>query len=189
LLELLVVLLILALLAGAAAGPVREGMRRARLRSAATELARRMMAARWQAVSRHASIGLRFEQEGDGWRVVTYLDGDADGIRSRDIASGTDLPMGTVYRPQERRPGVRFGLPPGDPVPRIPPARGWLQPGDDPIRFGRSDIVSFSPLGGVTPGTVYLTDDDGRLAALVVFGATARMRLRFFHRGTGRWVG
>ena len=135
----------------------------------------------------HASVGLRFEQEGPAWQVVTYVDGDADGIRSADIRSGKDRPSGTVYRPDEGRPGVRFGLPAGLPIPRIPPARGWLNQGEDPIRFGRSDIVSFSPLGSVTPGTVYLTDREGRLAALVLFGATARMRIRFFHRASGEW--
>lgn len=187
LLELLLVVLLLGLIAGFGVGPVREGLGRARLRSAVTELARRMMAARWRAVAGHASVGLRFESEGDGWRVVTYVDGDADGIRSADILAGKDARSGTVFRPQQGRPGVRFGLPEGEPIPRIPPSRGWLIGGEDPIRFGRSDIVSFSPLGSVTPGTVYLTDPEGRLAALVVFGATARMRIRFFHRDPGEW--
>jgi len=182
-----VVVLLLGIVAGIGVGPVREGLGRARLRSAVTELARRMVAARWRAVAGHASVGLRFEPEDAGWRVVTYIDGDADGIRSADIRAGKDAPDGTVYRPQQGRPGVRFGLPPGDPIPRIPPSRGWLNGGDDPIRFGRSNIVSFSPLGRVTPGTVYLTDNQGRLAALVVFGATARMRMRFFHGSTGKW--
>ena len=187
LLEVLVVVLLLGLVAGIGVGPIREGLGRARLRSAVAELARRMMAARWRAVAGHASVGLRFEQEGAGWRVVTYLDGDSDGIRSADIIAGRDRPSGSIYRPQEGRPGVHFGLPAGPPIPRIPPARGWLNEGEDPIRFGRSDIVSFSPLGSVTPGTVYLTDREGRLAALVLFGATARMRIRFFRRDSGEW--
>ncbi len=187
LLEVLVVVVLLGLVAGMGVGPIREGLGRARLRSAVTELARRMIAARWRAVAGHASVGLRFEQEGAGWRVVTYVDGDSDGIRSADIAAGKDARSGSIYRPQQGRPGVHFGLPAGPPIPRIPPSRGWLNEGDDPIRFGRSDIVSFSPLGSVTPGTVYLTDGEGRLAALVLFGATARMRLRFFRRESGEW--
>lgn len=187
LLEILVVVVLLGLLAGIGVGPIREGLGRARLRSAVAELSRRMMAARWRAVAGHVSVGLRFEPEGEGWRVVTYVDGDSDGIRSADIIAGRDRPSGSVYRPQEGRPGVYFGLPAGDPIPRVPPSRGWLNGGEDPIRFGRSDIVSFSALGSVTPGTVYLTDRDGRLAALVLFGATARMRIRFFHRDPGEW--
>jgi hypothetical protein len=182
------VVLILGLIAGIGVGPIREGLARARLRSAVAELARRMVAARWRAITANASVGLRFEEEGAGWRVVTYVDGDADGIRSADIIAGRDRPSGSIYRPQQGRPGVRFGLPAGPPIPRIPPARGWLNEGEDPIRFGRSDIVSFSPLGSVTPGTVYLTDDQGRLAALVLFGATARMRVRFFRSATGEWL-
>ncbi len=181
------VVLLLGLVAAMGVGPVREGLGRARLRSAVAELARRMMASRWRAVAGHASVGLRFEREGAGWRVVTYVDGDSDGIRSADIIAGRDRPSGSVYRPQEGRPGVHFGLPAGPPIPRIPPSRGWLNEGDDPIRFGSSDIVSFSPLGSVTPGTVYFTDREGRLAALVLFGATARMRIRFFRRDSGEW--
>jgi prepilin-type N-terminal cleavage/methylation domain-containing protein len=187
LLELLVVLVVLGLVAAASAGPIREGLARARHRSAAVELARRMTAARWRAVARGVSVGLRFEPDGRGWRVATYQDGDGDGIRSADIAAGRDRAIGDAFHPDEGRPGVQFGLPPGPPIPRVPPSRGWLRGGEDPIRFGRSDIVSFSPLGNVTPGTVYLTDPQGRLAAVVVFGATARIRVRFFDPGTGQW--
>jgi type II secretory pathway pseudopilin PulG len=187
LLELLVVLFLLGLIAGVAAGPIRESLARARFRAAAVELARRMMAARWRAVARGASVGLRFEAEGAGWRVAAYQDGDGDGIRSADIAAGRDAAFGTTFRPGDGRPGVRFGLPDGPPIPRVPPSRGWLRGGEDPIRFGRSDIISFSPLGNVTPGTVYLTDPQGRLGAVVVFGATARIRVRFFDPGRGGW--
>jgi hypothetical protein len=186
--EVLLVLLLLGLMAGLGAGPLREGLGRARLRSAAVELARRMSAARWRAVSGRASVGLRFEVEPDGgWRVATYRDGDGDGIRSADIASGKDYPLGTIFRPGEGRGGVRFGIPSGPRVPRIPPSRGWLDGGGDPVRFGASDIVSFSPLGSVTPGSAYLTDGSGRLAGVVVFGATARIRVRLYHRDAARW--
>ena len=69
-------------------------------------------------------------------------------------------------------PGVRVGFNPGTPAP--PPGRGMLE--GDPIRFGRSDILSFSPLGTATPGTFYLAGD-GAQAAVRVTGGSARVRL------------
>ena len=185
--ELLLVVALMGLLAALGAGPVRELLGRARLRTAAAELARRMIAARWMAVTRGASVGLRFEREGEGWRVATYSDGDGDGIRGADIAGGRDRPLGSIFRAGERRGGVRFGIPGDGRFPRVPPSRGVLEGGSDPIRFGRSDIASFSPLGDATPGTAYLTDPAGRLAAVVLFGATARVRVRFFDPALGTW--
>jgi hypothetical protein len=46
---------------------------------------------------------------------------------------------------------VRVGINPG--IPALPPERGQLS--GDPVRFGSSDILSFSPLGTATPGTFY----------------------------------
>ncbi|MGD8377442.1 MAG: hypothetical protein PVF68_15020 [Acidobacteriota bacterium] len=183
--EALVALGVIAALAGIGAGPVREGLARARLDAAGTEIARRMIAARWRAVGEGRSIGLRFEVREGEWHLVTYGDGDGDGIRSDDIRSGRDAPLLPAAAPGDGRPGIRLGIPPGS-YPRIPPSRGRIAGGEDPIRFGRSDIASFSPLGNATPGTVYLTDGR-RLAAVVLFGATARVRLLRYDASAGEW--
>jgi hypothetical protein len=74
---------------------------------------------------------------------------------------------------------VRVGFLPG--VPAIPPERGVLT--GDAIRFGRSDILSFSPLGTATPGTFYLSGD-GAQAAVRVTGGSARVRLMIWR---GSW--
>ena len=60
-------------------------------------------------------------------------------------------------------PDVRVGINPG--VPAIPPDSGLLS--GDPIRFGRSDTLSFSPLGTATPGTFYLAGDSAQAAVRV----------------------
>ena len=78
-------------------------------------------------------------------------------------------------------PGVRVGFNPG--VPAIPPDTGILT--GDPIRFGTSDTLSFSPLGTATPGTFYLAGDSAQ-AAVRVTGGTARVRLMVW-RG-GKWI-
>lgn len=181
--EALAVVALLAVLAGLGAGPVREGLARARLDAAGTEIARRMIAARWRAVSEGRSIGLRFEVREGEWRLATYADGD--GIRSDDIRTGRDPSLLPPAAPGDGRPGIRLGIPPGS-YPRVPPSRGRIAGGEDPVRFGRSDIASFSPLGNATSGTLYLTDGR-RLAAVVLFGATARVRLLRYDASTGGW--
>jgi hypothetical protein len=67
-------------------------------------------------------------------------------------------------------------------APALPPDCGDLA--GDPIRFGSSDILSFSPLGTATPGTFYLAGDFAQ-AAVRVTGGSARVRLMVW-RG-GRW--
>jgi hypothetical protein len=75
---------------------------------------------------------------------------------------------------------VRVAVRPG--LPEVPPATGRLK-GDDPIRFGRSDILSFSPLGTATPGTFYLAGEDSQGAVRVT--TNGRVRLLLWHGG--RW--
>jgi len=185
--EVLAIVALLGILAGLGSGPLLAALGRVRLRSAAAELAARMRAARHAAVTRACSVGLRFEPENGGWRVAHYRDGDGDGMRSDDIARGVDRPFGIPYRPGDGRGGIRFGIPAGRVFPRIPPSRGSLQSDDDPIQFGSSNIASFSPLGDATSGTAYLTDEESRLAAVVVFGATSRVRILLFDPVTGEW--
>ena len=93
--------------------------------------------------------------------------------RDRRIAGPFPLTSGA--------PGVRVGFNPG--VPAIPPDSGILT--GDPIRFGTSDTLSFSPLGTATPGTFYLAGDSAQ-AAVRVTGGSARVRLMVW-RG-GKWI-
>jgi len=125
--------------------------------------------------------GIRFERLEDG-RVFysVYSDGNTNGVRSVDIASGQDRRIAGPYPLSGGAPSVRVGINPG--VPNLPPETGELS--GDPVRFGRSDILSFSPFGTATPGTFYLAGDSAQ-AAVRVNGGTARVRLMLW-RG-GRW--
>jgi hypothetical protein len=72
-------------------------------------------------------------------------------------------------------------------IPEIPPRRGTISGVDDPVQFGRSDLVAFSPLGTASSGTLYVTD--GReLFGIVLFGATARVRVWRYDGGTNEWT-
>ncbi len=133
-------------------------------------------------------VGVKFRTAADG--TVTYTlhrDGDGDGIRTADIESGVDPALGLPRQLQHFGATVRFGFPPGPP-PRDPgdPSRR-LDRLDDPIRFNRSDIASFSPLEGATPGTVYLTDGARRLAAVRVTGRTGRVRILVYDPDRQTW--
>jgi type II secretory pathway pseudopilin PulG len=138
--------------------------------------------ARSAAVTSGVYTAIRFERRDDGtvW-YATYADGDDDGVLTADIRSGTDRLVSGPYPLTGGAPGVRVGINPG--VPALPPEPGELS--GDPVRFGRSDILSFSPLGTATPGTFYLAGDAAQ-AAVRVTGGSARVRLLVWRGGSWR---
>jgi prepilin-type N-terminal cleavage/methylation domain-containing protein len=139
--------------------------------------------ARSMAATRGVYTALRFEsQAGGGWNLSTYADGNHNGVLSSDIAAGIDRRVAGPRRLTTGAGDVRVGINPG--TPEIPPERGTLDPAD-PIRFGQSNMLSFSPLGTATPGTFYLAGAHAQAAVRVTPG-TARVRLMVC-RG-GRWI-
>jgi hypothetical protein len=138
--------------------------------------------ARSMAAMRGVNTALRFESHPDGWFLSTYADGNNNGVLSSDIALGIDR---RVFGPRRLTTGagdVRVAINPGTPA--IPPETGTLNPAD-PIQFGNSNMLSFSPIGTATPGTFYLAGPYAQAAVRVTPG-TARVRLMVC-RG-GRWA-
>ena len=133
------------------------------------------------AVRSGAYTAIRFERRDDGtvWYAV-YRDGDGDGVRSADIKDGKDALVSGPFPLSGGAPGVSVAINPG--IPALPPEHGLLS--GDPVRFGSSDILSFSPLGTATPGTFYLAGDAGQ-AAVRVTGGSARVRLMVWR--SGKW--
>jgi hypothetical protein len=138
--------------------------------------------ARSIAAKRSTYTAIRFERRPDGVYYSLYVDGNANGIATGDIAGGIDSLIEGPFLLTTGAPDVKVAILPGTPA--IPPDSGLLDTGD-PIRFGRSDTLSFSPLGTATPGTFYLAGV-GAEAAVRVTPATARVRIMVC-RG-GRWV-
>jgi len=156
-----------------------------RAHAAARYLAARFALARLEAVKRSARVGLRFDGDGPAAAWTTYVDGNANGIRSRDITAGID----TMLRPAERLadlfPEVVFGL--HESVPEIgssSPAAGDR----DPIRIGSGQIVTFTPIGTATSGTLYLHGRGLTQYAVRVLGVTGRTRVMRFDPGAREWV-
>jgi hypothetical protein len=154
---------------------------------AASEIRGSLRQARGVAIRYSVNAAAKFRPAPDG--AVTfaiYRDGDGDGVLNEDIESGVD-PVVVPVRPLATLGhGVRLGFPAGRP-PRDPsdPARR-LDRLSDPIRFNRSDLASFDPLGGSTPGSIYLTD--GRLvAALRVSGRIGKVRRMTWDPQLDRW--
>jgi prepilin-type N-terminal cleavage/methylation domain-containing protein len=134
------------------------------------------------AVRSGVQTALRFEEQPDGMYVSVYRDGNHNGVLAVDIERGVDLRIAGPRRLDAGAPGVRVGINPG--VPQIPPGRGDLDP-SDPIQFGRSNMLSFSPLGTATPGTFYLAGPNAQAGVRVTPG-TARVRLMICRGGTWR---
>jgi prepilin-type N-terminal cleavage/methylation domain-containing protein len=137
--------------------------------------------ARSMAAMRGVYTALRFESTPDGWYLATYEDGNRNGVLSADIVKGIDRRI-TGRQLTTGAGDVRVAINPGTPA--IPPDSGILDPAD-PIRFGSSNMLSFSPLGTATAGTFYLAGAHAQAAVRVTPG-TARVRLMVC-RGK-RWI-
>ncbi len=143
--------------------------------AAARFLAGRMALVRAQAVSRSATMALRFEDGAGGIGFTIFQDGNRNGVLTRDIAQQLDRPVEPPTRLAEQFPGVAIGLAPGT-------------PGSDPVQIGATNLLSFTPSGTATSGTIYVRGRDGTQWAVRILGATARTRVLRYDVATGAWV-
>ena len=183
LLEVLACLALLGILVAASVPLLAETVARERLRAAGWETALLMRGLRQRAVTQRFGFGLRFVRSGGAWSYSLYRDGNGNGIRTADILAGKDPLLLGPEEPGMRHEGIRFGLP-GTAVPQIPPGTGPITDPSDPVKFGGSDIISFSPSGSISGGTLYLTNGR-RVMAVVVYGPTGRIRAFRFDPGPG----
>lgn len=186
--ELLAVLAILAMavaVALPAAAMLRDGGRAA---AGARTMATLLAAQRWKSVSGHRVRGLQFRNVGGRWSWREVLDGNGNGLRTAEVARGVD-PVASADETMEHLVSdVTLGFPPGEVFPEAPPGTATLRAGDDPVRFGRSDLVSFSPVGSASSGTIYITDGRRGLFAVVLFGPTSRLRVWRFRPEDRTWA-
>ncbi len=184
--ELLVVLALGAMLLLASAPTLAHLRSAGRTAAAAREIAVTLQALRWRSVATGTSHGLSFGVDATGWSYRIVRDGNGNGLRTAEIGSGVDPALTTVVRLEHRLAPVRFGLPASSSIPEIPPRPGTIPDRSDPVAFGRSNLVSFSPLGTSSSGTLYVTD--GReLCGIVLFGPTARLRVWRYDGRSRTW--
>jgi hypothetical protein len=143
--------------------------------AAARYLSSWMMRAHTEAVMRSATIALQFRQDGAGFVIGEFIDGNRNGVRMRDIEDGIDVPI------QE---GVHLS----DLFPRVTLALSDDAGGADPVQIGATTLMSFTPYGTATSGTIYVRGSDGSQFAVRVLGATGRTRVLRYVPSTHDWV-
>jgi type II secretory pathway pseudopilin PulG len=183
LLEALMVVALMLLLASLSLPSLKAYNAEYRLVGAAEVFKGEFIRARSIAVMRNDQTAMRFEPCGEETICYSlFVDGNKNGVLTRDIERGIDRRFSGPTRLDASVPGVRVGILPG--VPAVPPETGLLDT-SDPIRFGRSNMLSFSPFGTATPGTFYLASADMQ-AAVRVTGGSARIRVLIW-RGK-KWI-
>jgi len=187
--ELLVVLALVGVGAVAGGASLAPAARARAVSGAARALAGRVRLLSLAARADGRDRALVFPAVADGDEPLRVArDGDGDGVSRRDVEDGTDPVEDGPSTLAREFPGVRVGRPPWEGVPDLPPSRRVLGPGDPAVRFGRARMVVLDPEGHATPGSVFLTDGKDALCAVVVTGATARVRAWCFDRGRWAWV-
>jgi hypothetical protein len=184
--EAALVLALFGLMVSASTPALFAALSRARVAAAARELEQDLARLRAVAVATGRTQAMRLAWSGGGYSFAFYADGDGDGIRADDIAAGRDPRTGGPRDLRSRYEGVDFGLLDAA-IPGVPPGGDALAPHSDPVRFGRSDTVSFTPRGSATPGTLYVSDGRSAVVAIVVYGGTGRIRMLAFERGCWCW--
>lgn len=170
---------------GAMALPmIGRAMERERTIIAAHYLAGQLQRARVESLRRARSVAVRLELVGDRTRVRVYVDGDGDGVLQHDVDLGIDpaLTPAEFLDVHSRDVSLRINQP-------ITDAGGFgaLSAGDDPLRIGGTALLSFSPLGGATSGTLYIAARRGPQMAIRIFGGTGRIRILTFDAMARQW--
>ena len=154
-----------------------------RASGAARHISGRFQRARMEAVMRSAVVGVQFTQTSDGYSYAVYLDGNRNGVLTRDIQRGVDRPITAPERLPDQFTGVEFGA-----VSDLPPVdSGGTPPGSDPIRLGAGSQASFTAMGSSSSGTVYIRSRRDAQYAVRIFGETGKTRMLKFERGTRQW--
>jgi type II secretory pathway pseudopilin PulG len=155
-----------------------------RTAAAARYVSTRLQRTRMEAVTRNSSTALRFTQVADRYDFVAYVDGNHNGVLSRDIQSGADRPIQPADRLSDHFPGVDF-----DALPDLPAVDSTsTAPGSDPIRLGSSNMVSFGSAGTATTGSLYIRGRRNAQYVVRVYGETGKTRVLKFNVRSGQWM-
>ena len=181
--ELLFALGIASVFTAAAAPQLLAGLDEWRTRGAVRYLSSRLYRARMEAAIRNVDTAVRFVVVGNTFEYVTVVDGNGNGVRSADLQSGVDRAVDHTERLADKFTGVDFGALPG--LPAVDPS--GTAPGADPIRLGSSNMVTFTPLGSSSPGSVYVRGRGQVQYVLRMFAETGRIRILRYYPGTRDW--
>jgi hypothetical protein len=178
--ELLVVVSLLGFFAVIGNSALTQARRNVALLAGTSELRSLFQRVRMLAVSHNRNVAIRFRPVGETWSWSVYEDGDGDGVRNDDITRGVDVQVDRtrIFQFQPVRVGV-----PSDPV--IDPMNGQLLSLRLPVRFGTSQLCSFSRDGEATNGSIVLTD--GERATIIRIGGTSAL-INVLHWNGKKWI-
>ena len=149
---------------------------RSRALAATRYLAGQLALARSQAVGRAATVALRFEIVNGGVAYSVFKDGNRNGVRAAEISAGIDRQIAATAAV-------------ADLFPRVTIVNGTTDPPSSGVQLsGGSSILSFTPSGTATAGSIYIRGADRTQYAIRVLGATGRTRLQRFDDRRGEWV-
>ena len=184
LMDLIVATSLAAIVTATAIPAVAGALDRDRAEVGAQYLKGQVTRAQLEALRRGTCVALRWTLDEGPARWQVFEDGNGDGVSERDIDRGIDRPIGPEDSLSAHAPGVSLRI--NRSVPDIGGA-GTLEAGSDPLRIGRTALLSFSPTGSATSGTVYIAAPSGPQLALRVMGATGRVRVLRLDAGAGVW--
>jgi type II secretory pathway pseudopilin PulG len=158
-------------------------MEEVRAAGAVRYIAGTLQQTRMDAVARSRETAIRFTQLDNCYVFAEYADGNRNGINGTDISRGVDPQIRPSRRLADDFPGVDFGTIPG--LPSVDPSS--VPPGADPIRLGSADMVTFSPHGTATPGSLYIRGHGSTQYVIRIFGETGKTRILKFNSRTRTW--
>jgi prepilin-type N-terminal cleavage/methylation domain-containing protein len=182
LVEVLFALALVAVAIGTAVPVVADALDDLRTAGAARYLAARVTSAHIDALKRSAAVGLRFEPGSPDYGFRAYLDGNGNGIRTTDIQNAVDPPLTPSERVADTFAGVRFELMAG-----VPNVDGAVDGRLDGVRVGTGRILTLSPDGTSSSGTLYLRGRRTQYAVRVL-GSTGRTRVLSYDPGGRKWI-
>lgn len=147
-------------------------------------LAASVQRARLESLKRGAAVAVRLEVLDGRTALQLFTDGNGNGVLQRDIDRGIDRALTGVERLDERARDVSLRI--NQDIRDVSGATA-LAPGDDPLRIGNTALVSFSPLGTATAGTLYVAASRGPQMAIRIYGATGRVRILIFDAQARLW--
>jgi type II secretory pathway pseudopilin PulG len=171
----MLVMVIVTIVSATAIPQLLAGLDRSRAVAAARYLAQQCGIARFQAVGQGRYVALQFTQSGNDYVAQMFADGNRNGVRAVDIAAGVDVPLLAAVSLSTDFSGPRIALDPA------------LGLGVNPIRLGGTTLLSFSPAGTATAGSVYVLGRDGTQLVVRVLGVTGRTRVLRYQRATNAW--
>jgi Tfp pilus assembly protein FimT len=184
LIDIIVAVALCGLMAAIAVPVVGGTLERERTIVGAQYLAGHLQRARLESLKRARSVAVRLEVIGDRTQLRLFADGNGNGVLQRDIDRGIDPPLTRAEWLDDQARDISLRV--NQAITDVSGSSA-LEPGDDPLRIGNTALLTFSPIGSATSGTLYVAAHRGPQMAIRVFGATGRVRVLMFDAQTRQW--